>query len=438
MMQGPARLYRRSPRPLRLVVLAILAACDAPAGTGAGSATIAVEPVSLTLAPDVSTTLSARVVDDRGQTLDVPVTWSSDAPDVATVDGGRVTGVAPGTAVITASALAASGSAAVSVVQPLGLRFPLVGTLNRDFYVVNYVDLDASAGIRDHACGIKTYDGHQGTDITLRNFAEMDSGVTIVAAAAGTVETTHDGEYDRNKTWLPGEGFGNYVVVDHRDGFRTIYGHMRKGSVAVTPGQQVAAGTPLGLVGSAGRSDHPHLHFQLAEGSRVVDPYAGDCGPLFTHWADPEPYQDSLHLIDHGVTTEALTLDLVKDPPPPADTVRQASGTVYAWVQIHNLRAGSTSTFRFVRPDGTTYATVAINHDTFYSMSWWWAYVSTAGMTQAGTWTVQYDNPPLSTRTTFVVAPATTTSASAPQTATRAPQTAGSGGGGLARPRPLY
>lgn len=63
--------------------------------------------------------------------------------------------------------------------------------------VVNYVDLDASSGLRDYGCGTVTYDGHQGTDMEILNFYEMDEGVAVLSAAQGVVIYTHDGEYDR-------------------------------------------------------------------------------------------------------------------------------------------------------------------------------------------------------------------------------------------------
>src|SRR5881628_589231 len=71
--------------------------------------------------------------------------------------------------------------------------------------IVNYVDLDpGSPGILDYRCGDLTYDGHQGTDITISDFYDMDEGVPVLCAAPGTVLQTHDGEFDRQTVWIPG------------------------------------------------------------------------------------------------------------------------------------------------------------------------------------------------------------------------------------------
>lgn len=55
---------------------------------------------------------------------------------------------------------------------------------------------------------------------------------------------------------------GNHVIVDC-GGVFPLYAHLRCGSVLVRPGQNVAAGEPLGVVGNSGSSLQPHLHFQV-------------------------------------------------------------------------------------------------------------------------------------------------------------------------------
>ncbi len=56
-------------------------------------------------------------------------------------------------------------------------------------------------------------------------------------------------------------GYGNYVLIDHGNGFRTRYAHMSK--ILATRGQTVDQGQQIGLVGSTGNSTGPHLHFEV-------------------------------------------------------------------------------------------------------------------------------------------------------------------------------
>lgn len=58
---------------------------------------------------------------------------------------------------------------------------------------------------------------------------------------------------------------GNHVVIDHGDGTFSAYAHLKRGSVAVRPGDRVGAGQKIGQVGNSGNSSEPHLHFQLMD-----------------------------------------------------------------------------------------------------------------------------------------------------------------------------
>ncbi len=56
-------------------------------------------------------------------------------------------------------------------------------------------------------------------------------------------------------------GYGNVVVMDHGNGWQTLYAHLN--SISVTCGQSVSQGQVIGLLGSTGRSSGPHLHFEM-------------------------------------------------------------------------------------------------------------------------------------------------------------------------------
>lgn len=86
---------------------------------------------------------------------------------------------------------------------------------------------------------------HTGLDIGSKQ------GLAIYAAMDGKVITAG---------WT-NTGYGNYVVIDHGGGIKTLYGHMSK--ISVTRGQQVEQGQVIGLIGSTGRSTGPHLHFEI-------------------------------------------------------------------------------------------------------------------------------------------------------------------------------
>ena len=64
--------------------------------------------------------------------------------------------------------------------------------------------------------------------------------------------------------------FGYYVVIDHGNGYQSLYGHMTK--YVVKSGQYVSQGQRIGYVGSTGYSTGPHLHFTVYKNGKLVDP----------------------------------------------------------------------------------------------------------------------------------------------------------------------
>ncbi len=65
-------------------------------------------------------------------------------------------------------------------------------------------------------------------------------------------------------------GFGNYVVINHGNGFRTRYFHMTKR--AVKRGDTVSRGQLIGYLGSTGRSTGPHLHYEIKYKTKPINP----------------------------------------------------------------------------------------------------------------------------------------------------------------------
>ena len=102
--------------------------------------------------------------------------------------------------------------------------------------------------------GLWGYPGHTGVDIR----AARDSG--IFAAAAGVVARAEHSAY----------GYGNHIIIDHGNGYSTIYAHCSE--LLVEVGDFVEAGQTIALVGRSGRATQYHLHFEMRYNGRIVDP----------------------------------------------------------------------------------------------------------------------------------------------------------------------
>lgn len=94
---------------------------------------------------------------------------------------------------------------------------------------------------------------HKGVDFA------ASAGVPVVAAGDGTVETA---EYHSN--------YGNYVVVNHGNGIKTLYAHCD--TLVVKAGQQVTKGDQIATVGSSGFATGPHCHFEVLKDDACVNP----------------------------------------------------------------------------------------------------------------------------------------------------------------------
>lgn len=128
-------------------------------------------------------------------------------------------------------------------VTPARIRWPLEGA-----------GISSPFGMRTHPLDGKRR-MHFGVDLA------SGSGRVVAAAATGWVVRTG---------WMG--GYGLMVEVRHDGDLTTRYGHLS--AILCSPGDEVAPGHPLGLVGSTGRATGPHLHFEVWRSGEPGDPLA--------------------------------------------------------------------------------------------------------------------------------------------------------------------
>ncbi len=98
---------------------------------------------------------------------------------------------------------------------------------------------------------------HEGVDIA------MPKGTPVYATAAGKVLIAEN-------RYVTGKGGGRHIVIDHSNGFQTRY--MMLDTVLVKNGQKVKRWDMIGRVGQTGRATGPHLHYEVIEDGRPVNP----------------------------------------------------------------------------------------------------------------------------------------------------------------------
>jgi murein DD-endopeptidase MepM/ murein hydrolase activator NlpD len=136
--------------------------------------------------------------------------------------------------------LARAASRTSKIVSALPLRWPIRGPVNSEYG-------------RRRSPFTGRPQQHDGIDIGGL------PGTPVKSPAAGTVVVA------RSRG-----GFGKHVTLDHGNGVRSLYGHLRE--ITVTAGQRVEKGQVIGLVGSTGRSTGPHVHYKVIVNGKAVDP----------------------------------------------------------------------------------------------------------------------------------------------------------------------
>ncbi len=236
---------------------------------------------------------------------------------------------------------------------PVRFQLPIGGEPGQDWSVLNYVDRDLGPSAIDWNGGNYTYNGHDGIDFMLANFAAMDRGLPVVAAADGVVVQTLDGQFDRQSGF--GDYLANYVLVDHGQNWRTLYAHLRSDSVAVAVGQRVVAGQFLGYVGSSGYSTDAHLHFGVSHFDVPVETYL-DPANFWTPDAILPYAGNTPGVLDQGVSDSPVTAALMKERPPDHPVFEpQAGQTVRYWARLHGISTTDTVTLQWYQPGGVAW-----------------------------------------------------------------------------------
>ncbi len=97
---------------------------------------------------------------------------------------------------------------------------------------------------------------------------KMHEGMDFTARTGTPIYATGDGVVKNADNSL--SGFGNHIEINHGFGYLTLYGHLSK--YKVRAGQQVKRGDIIGYVGSTGRSQAPHCHYEVHKDGKVVNP----------------------------------------------------------------------------------------------------------------------------------------------------------------------
>lgn len=259
-------------------------------------------------------------------------------------------------------------------------------------FVTNYVDLSPAGGsILEYECGDITYDGHNGIDIAIIDWHQMDEGIPVLCAAPGVVIERADGHFDRcTSGFSPCCGPANRVIVQHADGSVAWYYHLKKGSVTVSLGEIVAVGDTLGMIGSSGCSTGPHLHFEVRNGAAVVDPSTGACNAGASWWQSQHDYalDQTFDLHSHVLVKRDIEeAGFFENWPSPTHIT--APGVLRAWVLPSNFYPGDTLKWEVFQNSVLWSTRVMASGDFYYLSLWVQAWTLPTSSLTYGNWEVR-------------------------------------------------
>ncbi|MGE3141921.1 MAG: M23 family metallopeptidase [Hyphomonadaceae bacterium] len=103
----------------------------------------------------------------------------------------------------------------------------------------------------------------------IQGFNRMHRGTDFAAATGTPIMAAGDGVIQRAGRF---GGYGNYIRIRHSSQYDTAYGHMSRFARGVRPGVRVRQGQVIGYVGSTGQSTGPHLHYEVFQNGRQINP----------------------------------------------------------------------------------------------------------------------------------------------------------------------
>jgi hypothetical protein len=254
--------------------------------------------------------------------------------------------------------------ASASHAEPISLSQPIDCTLGETCYIQQVVDQDPGPGVKDFQCGALSYDGHQGTDFALPFHSSLSEDFAVLAASAGEVRATRNDMPDilfdaPSAPDIAGRECGNGVVLRHENGWETQYCHLAQGSIAVSVGDQVAAGDTLGFVGLSGHTEFPHLHLSLRHNGQVIDPFdttsnEGCAEPKIQLW-DPPISVPSGGIISAGFSFEIPAYDTIKAGTAAHTRIAPTAPALVVWMFNFGTRAGDVFSLRIDGPQGEVF-----------------------------------------------------------------------------------
>jgi murein DD-endopeptidase MepM/ murein hydrolase activator NlpD len=248
---------------------------------------------------------------------------------------------------------------------PLEMGVPVLCEINKNCEIVNYPDTDSSDKISDYKGGKVSLNQQNTVDIAVNSIKQVESGIPVLAAQDGTVIYSSDGFQDNfnldMKTDPTSAPCGNALILEHSYGWKTLYCHLKKGSIALKPGNSVLRGSKIAELGMSGISEFPHLSFAVVKDEIYYDPFTGKpinnqkAMQYLPFWRASvlnlmtyKPFQ----IMNSGITLEEPNLKKAKSGEANFSEFLSDASSINPWVWGFHLKKGDFIKIKFKDPYG--------------------------------------------------------------------------------------
>ena len=247
-----------------------------------------------------------------------------------------------------------------ALISATELGLPVDCELGNDCVIQYYVDVDTSAGATDFQCKHLAYDGHKGTDF--RVVDPNNHMMPVLAAADGIVMNTRNHMSDNfdhyDDSISDNIACGNGAIIDHQNGLKTQYCHLKQGSVIVQKNQRIKKGDMIGLVGQSGRSNFLHLHFSVRRNDIIIDPFTNmdqqsGCGQPISDslWESPVKNYKPTLIYDSGFSANRPFKAIHGSQP-----IARYEPILFYWIKLIGIEKGDRIVANVVNDEGAVVA----------------------------------------------------------------------------------
>jgi hypothetical protein len=251
---------------------------------------------------------------------------------------------------------------------------PIACNIGQDCWISGYMGHkakeDATESL-DYKCGFQTSGDQISTDFTLRDLTQQRQNIAILAPADGKIirlRNLYDDAFSDDEKMeslkQQNKGCGNGLVIDHGEGWQSVFCHIQKDSFAVKEGDTVTTGQNLANVGYSGATQQPMLHFSVFHNQKPVDPFIGPHTPpcmstLKTH-TPPEslwvkgldlPYEP-ISIIAAGFRNNVPSKEDLQEDSRNIETLRPTSSALVFYGIVLNPHQGDRIDLTIKDPNG--------------------------------------------------------------------------------------